>query len=57
MAVGQFLVGVVGDDGELVNDGEQVCGLLVSQRTDGCVIEFLVVVAEGVETKVFEHLG
>lgn len=29
IAVGQFLVGVVGDDVKLIDDGEQVCGLLV----------------------------
>ena len=33
-----------------------MCGLLVGQRTNGSVVEFLVVVAENVETKVFEHL-
>ena len=33
-----------------------MCGLLVGQRTDGGIAEFLVVVAEGVETEVIEHL-
>ena len=55
IAVGQFLVGVVGNGDELVDDGHEVSGLFVGERTDGCVVEFLVVVAEGVETEVVEH--
>ena len=55
IAVGHFLVGVVGDDNELVDDGKQMRGLLVGQRTDGGVMVFFVVVAEGVETQVVEH--
>ena len=39
IAVGQFLVGVVGNDGELVYDGEQVCCLLIGQRTERGVVE------------------
>ena len=55
IAVGQFLVGVVGDDVKLIHDGEQVCGLFVSQRTDGGIVELIVVVAEGMETEVIEY--
>ena len=55
IAMRQFLVSMVGDDGELVDDGQQMDGLLVGQRTEGGVVEFLVVVAEGVETEVVEH--
>ena len=45
---------MVGDDAEFVHDVEQVCSLLVGQRTDWGVVEFLVVMAEGVETEVVE---
>ena len=56
IAVGQLPVSMVGNDVELVDNGEQMCSLLVGQRTDGGVVELLVVVAEGVETEVVEHL-
>lgn len=56
IAVGQLPVSMVGNDVELVDNGEKMCSLLVGQRTDGGVVELLVVVAEGVETEVVEHL-
>ena len=57
MAVGQLLFGKIGDGLELVHDGEQMLRLLVGERTDGGVVEFLVVVAEGVESEVGEYFG
>ena len=40
IAVGHFLVSMVGDDDELVHNGQQMISLLVGQRTDGCVVDF-----------------
>lgn len=55
IAVGHFLVGMGGDDVELVYDGQQMTGLLVCQRADGSVVEFRTVVAEGVIAQVVEQ--
>lgn len=55
IAVGHFLVGMGGDDAELVYDGQQMTGLLVCQRADGSVVEFRTVVAEGVIAQVVEQ--
>ena len=55
IAVGHFLVGMGGDDVELVYDGQQMTGLLVCQRADGSIVEFRTVVAEGVIAQVVEQ--
>lgn len=55
IAVGHLLVGMGGDDAELVYDGQQMTGLLVCQRADGSVVEFRTVVAEGVIAQVVEQ--
>lgn len=55
IAVGHFLVGMGGDDAELVYDGQQMTGLFVCQRADGRVVEFRTVVAEGVIAQVVEQ--
>ena len=55
IAVGHLLVGMGGDDAELVYDGQQMTGLFVCQRADGRVVEFRTVVAEGVIAQVVEQ--
>ena len=52
----QFLVRVLGDEVQMFDDGKQVCGLVVGERTDRSIVEFIAVVAEGVEPEVVEHL-